>query len=512
MPILTSDESRLAVAFSPGYGSHWVTRWFRQAFGPPDRQLDGPYDTSVFSGYRWLLFLSDPHHRVVHSFLLGKRKSGFREFVFELRNRWLDALPLDPTLALQSQDLGGLGFDRILRIEHASEGLSEFAGPRDVGSFVPPEPSVAGFDYFYDEDLRSVVAEIYAADVGLYQSLPAAPKPVPLSTWEPLRDFYRNHNRSHSRRIVHHIGARGGLVAEIGLVAQAMVFAASTEAELVIDSSASPYFGNGWADYFVEICTEFDSRHESKADLHIRNLATGAPTPDELPAFDALKATRPDQLRIGDLQIAGYDEARSLCLRLLFDLNADSREAVEGLRRKLGLGSSYVALHIRRGDKVGDEDLYYPSDLYVDRLGTLDAEEDIFVMSDDYAAVEEVEAILSRRGSSKRVRTLCTPAHTGFDVSKVRGGKYFFGRSPEVKSDEAYRSYMRDENLRLLAEIEISTGSRKFVSTERSNVAKIIRMLHPRPDRCELMVATPELEELLGAMQARTGARQPLLR
>ncbi len=148
----------------------------------------------------------------------------------------------------------------------------------------------------------------------------------------------------------------------------------------------------------------------------------------------------------------------------------------------LGLPERYAAVHARRGDKVGTEDHFYPTEPYLGRVPDLERSEALFVMSDDYAFVEEVEASLRRRGLPARVHTLCSAESRGFDIWKVRRGeRYFDGGSEGAPLD---RRYVFEETARLLAETVIAARAESFVSTHGSNVGTVIRWLHPDPTRC----------------------------
>ncbi len=147
---------------------------------------------------------------------------------------------------------------------------------------------------------------------------------------------------------------------------------------------------------------------------------------------------------------------------------------------------NYVALHIRRGDKVGDEDVFYPVERYFEALDALGGMGDrsIFVLSDDHQAVAEVRQYLEARNRSNRVVSLCRPEHTGFDVNKLREGKDFAGAGRALESEREFREYAWTETVRLLAEICFAAGSAKFVTTLRSNVGRTICYLQRNPAQC----------------------------
>jgi len=294
----------------------------------------------------------------------------------------------------------------------------------------------------------------------------------------PYRDgsflrYYRAVNETHRDYLVYELGPRG-FYAEISSVARAMIWAWQHRLQFALGSKHFAYrCRDGWSDYFQPFCRDACEVPEERVHdcFRFENRA----------GLGELRAFAPASVRFGTRAFTRPVPQIAHFMRLIFRLSYDSGRAVVRLRETLRLPEDYVALHIRRGDKVGDEDVQYPVERYFRRLheiGGLDARA-LFVMSDDYATVDEVRTYLESTGQTNRVVTLCQREHTGFSVNKLQRGEDFTGPGRHFENAESYRSYVRTEVDRLLAETLIATAASRLVTTRRSNVGRTIRALRP---------------------------------
>ena len=273
--------------------------------------------------------------------------------------------------------------------------------------------------------------------------------------------YYRAVNEAHADCIAYVLGNRG-FFAEVTTVARAMIYAWAERRQLVLDSSGFAYgFRDGWADYFEPFCQGASEVDPERIRERFRFSLQG-----DRSHFQKLRAFDPGRIRFGTQEITGMQPLIRHFMRLIFRLGYDSRRQVDRLGESLHLPQDYVAFHIRRGDKVGDEDIHYAVELYVQQLGEL-GHNAIFVMSDDYATVGEVREYLESHKRTNRVATLCRREHTGFDIWKLRAAESFAGGDRAFDGKEAHRRYVRDETNRLLAETVIASRAKRFVSNVR---------------------------------------------
>ncbi len=295
----------------------------------------------------------------------------------------------------------------------------------------------------------------------------------------PFLRYYRAVNESWPEALVYHLGGRG-FCAELTSVARAMAYAWHHGLQLVLDSSEFAYrYDRGWDDYFVPFCKDVSEvppdRVREHFDFH-RNRKH----------FSGLRAFNPKEFRFGAHRFDELQGRLAHFTRLIFCIGDEAEREVDALRSDLGLRRDYVALHIRRGDKVGDEDIFYPVERYFEGLRGIGGlrKRPVFVLSDDYEAVVEVSEFLEKHGRPNPVRTLCRREHRGFSVKKLQAGEGFAGDRAGIESEAAFRRYAWDESVRLIAEISIAADASHFVTTAQSNVGLTIWYLHRDHERC----------------------------
>ncbi len=297
--------------------------------------------------------------------------------------------------------------------------------------------------------------------------------------------YYRSVNEAREDCLVYELWGRG-FWAEITSVAQAMIYAWHHGLQLVLDSSDFAYRArDGWTDYFQRFCRDASEVPSEKVRERLRFRPRGQPSD-----FPKLQAFTPPTSRFDKVELPNRDAWLRYFLRMIVELGPASATELGRLRESLDLPKDYVALHIRRGDKVGDEDSFYPTELYFERLEERVplGNRGIFVMSDDYAAVEEVHRYLVSRGRTNQVLTLCRPVHTGFSVKDLQAGKCFAGGDREILDEAGFRRYAWAETNRLLAETLLAAQASVFVSTQGSNVGRTVRHLHPDPEACRMLI------------------------
>jgi len=292
-----------------------------------------------------------------------------------------------------------------------------------------------------------------------------------------LLRYYRAVNESFPECISYVVGDRG-FFAEVTSIARAMSYAWCARKQFVLESGDFAYrFRDGWTDYFEPFCADVAEVDEARVSESFR--FDRRRRPGNLKKLHA----NPGVVRFGTHQLQGMFPAIRHFVRLIFRLSYDAERETRRLREQLGMPGKYVALHIRRGDKVGDEDVFYPVERYFDALDDFERSA-VFVLSDDHRTVDEVRDYLASRRRGNRVFSLCRPEHTGFDVWKLRAGDRFAGDGQEFDDSESHRRYVFAETSRLLAETIVASRARQFVSTARSNVGISIAFLHDDPDVC----------------------------
>lgn len=272
-----------------------------------------------------------------------------------------------------------------------------------------------------------------------------------------LRAAFREHNERPGPTYVYRLGDRG-FYAEVTTFARAAGFCAAHDLRLALDSRRFAYSARrGWADWFVPLFSDMVDGPvpvDRECDSMVRGPGTGMAT---------LLDHKPDHLEVCGVRLGGgFEAVLGALTRMVMELSEPTAAAVAVARRSFEPPHPYAAVHARRGDKVGDEDVHYPIDVYLEPLrSTRAADAPLFVMSDDHQAVRE-----ARAAHGGPVHSLSEAHHRGFDIHALRRGEV------PCEADD-----METEVHRLLAETAIAADAAWFVGTFRSNVSRVVSYL-----------------------------------
>lgn len=307
-----------------------------------------------------------------------------------------------------------------------------------------------------------------------------------MNTPRPLAlEAYRTRNESHHDCMVLHLSYRG-FFAELDDIPRAMIYAWKHNLQFLLDSSRFPYrVKHGWNDYFKPFCLTPNDVDSSRICKRFEFHPQGKDRIDKRP----IQVFTPQQLEINGIQLTCFQNIHAYFMRMIYRLNDSCQADISRLIDKLALPPDYYALHIRRGDKIGDEDVRYPASLYIDRAGEINNDSCVFAMSDDYQAIEEVRTCLFQRGIQAKVATLGEPKDRGFDVNKLRRGERFMGDGKPSKEavNRLEKSYKYRQTVRLLADMSIALGATSTVSTYGSFVGRVLSLLQPSPRTVKLL-------------------------
>ena len=399
--------------------------------------------------------------------------------------------------------------DFIGRVENLQSDLETVFSKLGMGACpkLPQRRSRAGRKSVYNYDRYNIdpntlqqsqvsrIREIYQDDVDLIDrrcpepALQEAGKPEnstrsrALENQEKLSpvEFYSQVNQSYQDCVVYCFGDRG-FYAELSSVARAMIYAWHNGYQLLLDSKGSAWSSElGWSDYFEPFCPTSEDVDPTRIKERFEFVLKG-----DKSSFRKLRSFNPDKLDFGSTQLTEFKEILIFFIRLIFQPRTEILDYVSESSSSMDLPESYDAIHVRRGDKVGDEDIYYPVGIYLDRLLPLPSEHTLFVMSDDYEVIPEVKEYLLERDIDCHVVSLSEPGEEGFDVWKLRRGESFMGKK-KSKTNQAVsqRGYTFEMVRRLIAETLIAANSDRFISTRRSNVGLMVNNLHHKPENCQ---------------------------
>ena len=156
----------------------------------------------------------------------------------------------------------------------------------------------------------------------------------------------------------------------------------------------------------------------------------------------------------------------------LFSYSNEVNQAIDFNIKQLKLPEVFFCFHIRRGDKVGEARYYwtekagrteskrYEFEDYLKKINFNSNEQTtIFVMTDDYKAINEGSAFLKENDLKYKLVYLTNETQLGHSTDEQIENKY---------------SYNENELIQLLTEVEVAKKAKCFVGTRSSNVFRFI--------------------------------------
>lgn len=123
------------------------------------------------------------------------------------------------------------------------------------------------------------------------------------------------------------------------------------------------------------------------------------------------------------------------------------------------LNEEYVALHVRRGDKLASEASYIPVSAFFKAIPALFKCLPVIIITDDYSVYREAVSFSKQLARPVAVYTTCPIGKTGYDNST-------FSRSTNQQKVLELNS--------LLLDFSVAVGSAYFVGTYSSNVGRAV--------------------------------------
>lgn len=192
--------------------------------------------------------------------------------------------------------------------------------------------------------------------------------------------------------------------------------------------------------------------------------------------------------------VAQYKQA----IKELFDFQPHLLEKARNLQKDLEL-DKYIAVFIRRGDKLLGESLFIHMQFYAQRALEKNPST-IFVQTDDYRAFLEFKYIIHGINNTIRVLTTCPETKfgmffTSLDIEKARPAfylhnnitykfsnniEYLSTNLPQKPLVDYTNAEMREHVEEMLVGIIVCQQAEYIVLDHMSNVSRFIHFSHPR--------------------------------
>jgi hypothetical protein len=300
-----------------------------------------------------------------------------------------------------------------------------------------------------------------------------------------ILNMYQKLNESHKDYFVFELGKRG-FYAEISTVARAAIFAHVHNLQLVLKNDRFGFLADqGWNDYYQPFCKEYNEEMSHNVTIFCRACIPGK-------FMKEILAHRPDRIELGFLKLTGFSNILYFFMNMVARPNQQILTAFQYAQKNINLPTAYNAIHIRRGDKVGWEDTFYPVSSYINQiLKSPFSNLPIFIMSDDYQAIIELKAELCKRGLKNSLYTLCKQESNGFDVWDLRKKLNAYNHSNIIDNTQVdFHAHVFENGKNLIIETLIAAKAKIFVGTLKSNVSWAVLALQYNKKDCIMLKST----------------------
>jgi len=286
-----------------------------------------------------------------------------------------------------------------------------------------------------------------------------------------MKQEYQKLNLLFKKELVFRLGSDSGFFSEYNNMVLAILYCLKNQIKFTLSSNKANFSDLGWEDFFDTFCPKVTnsfhlknnvrSHHKlsSKRNIFIniyKLFSRKYLTQDFWGAFHSRDFEK-EVFDVPTLQIFGNTlSASKKIVKLTWNYKDATKTKISEIIKTVGLPEKYVAIHIRRGDKVKETasiDVKY----YIEKLKTLTSVKDVFVATDDFSVIE----YLTINHSDMNFYHLTDKKADGYNQTQ------FENLNARVK---------RNQLLKLFATIEILVMSKVFVGTFNSNIGMYMAM------------------------------------
>lgn len=274
--------------------------------------------------------------------------------------------------------------------------------------------------------------------------------------------------------LLYRIGSDAGFFSEYNNMILAIVYCKRKKWNFLLSSKGANFaYKKGWEDYFQPFCKEWNLPHQhvmnpryeapykttGKRELIKRNVFTLC---RHLLNIDLLTYDIFHKMRSQEVNDILLHECRLASFNI-YKYNNRTQQAINERISTLPYHDNYVALHVRRGDKI-TETTFIDTKEYIKTLQQHSNCKRIFVATDDFAIFRELQTTYP----DYEFFTLSREERHGYDQ------RTFETYPPQQKESEMYN---------LFADIEMLANAEYFVGTLSSNIGMYLYWRMPE-GRC----------------------------
>jgi hypothetical protein len=223
-----------------------------------------------------------------------------------------------------------------------------------------------------------------------------------------MLEAYHKINRSFSKKYIFNFGSEGGFYSELNNMVFGMIYCLKYQYQFILYSGNSKFkTQHGWEDFFEPFCNTVNSSFHKKF-----NKRMAAPkiklkhylqwylfkllNKDTYLTYDLFnlhfnKDFEKENFDFPELGLKGNlrDVSREI-VKMVYRFNDATKAEIQKQMAAVNLPSKYISVNIRRGDK-DTEFNFIPTSRYMDEAANRSDLKDIFVLTDDYAVIEDLQ-------------------------------------------------------------------------------------------------------------------------
>ena len=148
--------------------------------------------------------------------------------------------------------------------------------------------------------------------------------------------------------------------------------------------------------------------------------------------------------------------AKQKLIKQIFKYNSATKEKIDSLNNRVK--PSYIAIHVRRGDKLVSEAKRIEIDSYIAAIQRVPSRSKcVFIATDDFAVIREFQ----QSCPTYEIFTFCTSDQNGYQQSNFN----------KATNEQKY-----SETIQLLTDIECMSKAQHFIGTFSSNIGRFIAL------------------------------------
>ncbi|MCC8424339.1 hypothetical protein [Mucilaginibacter sp. UR6-11] len=289
---------------------------------------------------------------------------------------------------------------------------------------------------------------------------------------------YRKLNDSFNKTYIFTFGSEGGFYSEFNNMIFGMIYCLKYQYRFVLYTGNSKFnINKGWTDFFEPFCEEITSSSFHKK-FNRREIAPKIKPKNRLVWWayrlfngnTALTYELFSRFYNGDFEKEQFDfpelglkgNLRDISrefVKMVYQFNFETKTNIQPIMGSVNLPVGYISLNIRRGDK-DTEFNFVPVSVYVDKAREQSGLKDIFILTDDYTVIEN----LQRDYPYLNFYTLVKKEERGYVHAD------FMKESPQKRQTDL---------VKLFASIQLMASSTLAVGTYTTNPGLFLGMYMP---------------------------------